>query len=493
MPRLLFALLGAALAIAIPIPGAAASPALLTGTTLDIVGPSRSLLGFTVSSAGDLNGDRLDDLALTAPNLSPRGRKRAGAVYVVFGRRRPATLRLHRRGRWGFRVDGPRANPSGGVEVSAAGGGDFNGDGRDDLVVGFSGATCCERLTAGSAYVLLGSRSRRGVDLARPLGSRGLRIKDRFRAHGAGSAVSLGDVNGDGLVDVVVGRSLVKSGRPAAHVVFGTRHPGRRVSLAHLGRRGFALLASRADALASAADRTALATGDINGDRRKDVVIGLNGAVLAGREDAGSAAVVFGTSKRADAHLEALGRRGFRITSPPAAARFASAAASGADVNGDGLDDVVLGAESGAGQRSPVYVFFGKRSSADVNGGPLPGGGFRILGGRNFYPAPRPFSLVGDLDGDRRSELLIGTPGSVAFTPQQPGEAWLVRGQETVSDIDLRSAGDLAQNVIGPVPKDRFGFATAAAGDVNGDGSQDIVIGAFHRSFARVLFGARFP
>ena len=95
------------------------------------------LLGFTVSAAGDVNGDRIGDLIIGAPGVSANGLPASGQSYVLFGSARafPAQLPLtHFDGIGGFAMNGTAAGRYSGF--SAAGLGDINSDGVDDVAVG---------------------------------------------------------------------------------------------------------------------------------------------------------------------------------------------------------------------------------------------------------------------------------------------------------------------------------------------------------------------
>src|SRR5262249_62427219 len=120
--------------------------------------------GTSVAPAGDVNGDGHGDLLIGAPGADSNGRYSAGSAYVVYGKTSNTNVDLASLGDGGFRIDGAKAYDSAGTSVAP--GGDVNGDGRADVLVGAPGADSNGRYSAGSAYVVYGQTSNTNVDLA---------------------------------------------------------------------------------------------------------------------------------------------------------------------------------------------------------------------------------------------------------------------------------------------------------------------------------------
>jgi hypothetical protein len=231
-----------------------------------------------------------------------------------------------------------------------------NGDGRSDVLVG---------VQSGPSYVVFGKPDTATVDLT-ALGGRGFVIDGE-----AGDPVAAaGDVNADGLQDVIVGAPYAaNNGREesgSAYVVFGTRAP-TDVDIGDLGTRGF-----RIDGAAAGdhAGTSIAAAGDVNGDGRRDLVVGAPQTDNSGRSNAGSAYVLFGPFSGANVDLAALGDRGFRIDGAAVGDRTGDSVAGPGDVNGDGRSDVVVGADyadsNGRVDSGSAYVVFGKPSTSTV-------------------------------------------------------------------------------------------------------------------------------
>jgi hypothetical protein len=118
--------------------------------------------GYSVSTAGDVNGDGLDDLIVGSFEADPSGKSKAGKSYVIFGKINNAEVNLSvvASGTGGFVINGENAGDLSGSSVSTAG--DVNGDGLDDLIVGARMA----KARAGKSYVIFGKNDTDAIDLS---------------------------------------------------------------------------------------------------------------------------------------------------------------------------------------------------------------------------------------------------------------------------------------------------------------------------------------
>jgi hypothetical protein len=272
--------------------------------------------GFSVSSAGDVNGDGIDDVVIGAVYADPNGLIDAGSSYVVFGSTSgfAPTLNLSDlNGANGFTINGIAEGNQTGNSVSGIG--DINGDGIDDLVISALYADPNNLDNAGSAYVVFGKQGgfSANFNLSELNGTNGFTINGIAEGNETGVSVSgAGDFNGDGIDDLIIGafgadpNGLENAGQ--SYVVFGSTGgfaPSLNVSDLD-GTNGFAI-----DGIAEGDYSSRVsAAGDVNGDGFDDLIIGAFGADPNGNAYAGTSYVVFGSPEAFPASLQPSGLDG---------------------------------------------------------------------------------------------------------------------------------------------------------------------------------------
>jgi hypothetical protein len=342
----------------------------------EIIGPPASHFGYTVANAGDVNGDGIDDFAIGAPLLSPTDDPSgSGIVYVVYGQRHPHSFDVTRLGDPGTRDLGYRivSDGIGTAGLALANVGDVNSDGRPDLAIGLPDVSAQQRVNSGGVTVVYGQTRDQTLNLA-TVGAAGNR--QGFRIYGgvtdgrAGTSVAAaGDVNGDGLDDVLLGvPRLSDAGRPragGAYVVFGSRTP-RTVDLQKIGKpsnaQGFEIEGAQGTSCLGVpcgdeAGTAVAGIGDVNGDGRPDLLIGAPSATPSGRDLGGAAFVVYGPAKPHTIDLARIGTHGdtegFRIDGQHVEDELGTTIAGGS--LGHGTREVLVGAPDSRLESGTVY------------------------------------------------------------------------------------------------------------------------------------------
>ena len=453
----------------------------LTVTVTDAVTPGTGFVinginavdysGRSVSSAGDINGDGIDDLIIGAPYADPYEDSNAGETYVVFGKDTAvdgafaATLELSDLDVGnGFVLEGIDDDDLSGHSVSSAG--DINGDGIDDLIIGAYEADPNGNNGAGESYVVFGKDTafNATLELSSLTGSNGFVIEGIDAGDRSGVSVSsAGDINGDGINDLIIGAYRADpngdDGAGESYVVFGkdTAVDGAFAGTLELssltGSNGFVIEGI------DAGDRSGVSVssaGDINGDGINDLIIGAYRADPNGDDGAGESYVVFGKGTSvvefgAELELADLnGSNGFVIEGINDSDFSGGSVSSAGDINGDGIDDLIIGAReadpNGNNNAGQSYVVFGKDTAVDgafeatFELSDLDGSdGFVLNGIDAFDYSGGSVSSAGDINGDGIDDLIIGAPDADPNGNNYAGQSYVVFGTTEAwsASIDL--------------------------------------------------------
>ncbi|MGJ5630251.1 hypothetical protein [Nostoc sp. CALU 1950] len=453
--------------------------------------------GSSVSSAGEINGDGFDDLIIGAPLADPNGQSGAGESYVVFGSNSGFNAQLNLStldGSNGFVINGIAESDISGASVSSAG--DINGDGFDDLIIGARNASPNGQLNAGESYVVFGSNS--GFDAQLNLssldGSNGFVINGIAQSdYSGGSVSSIGDINGDGFDDLIIGARNAdpngQSGAGSSYVVFGSNSGfDAQFNLSSLdGSNGFVINGINAF---DNSGRSVSSAGDINGDGFDDLIIGAPNADPNGQSGAGSSYVVFGSNSGFDAqiNLSSLdGSNGFVVNGIAVYDNSGYSVSSAGDVNGDGFDDLIIGARyaypNGQYNAGESYVVFGSSSgfAANLNLSSLDGSDGFVINGIAGDISGSSVSSAGDINGDGFDDLIIGARNASPNGQFRAGTSYVVFGRSSSfgAEFNLSSLDGSDGFVINGInASDSSGSSVSSAGDINGDGFDDLIIGA---------------
>lgn len=275
----------------------------------------------------------------------------------------------------------------------------------------------------GNAYVVFGkSANANPIQLsAVAAGTGGFLIDGSGVTQGGGGLAGVGDVNGDGIGDILFGSPSVNSGAGAAYVVFGKSTDTSPIQLSGVpggtSSSGFAI---NGVASSGFAGTSVAGLGDLNGDGLGDLLVGAPGS----SGQAGAAYVVFG--KSADTSPiplsdVAVGSGGFVVNGAASNDRLGQSVASAGDINRDGVTDLLLGAPgavSGVG-KGAAYVVFGKTSASPI--GPIDLASFNTAGVDGFVVSNNSVAVdglgfavagAGDLNGDGVSDVLVSAPST---------------------------------------------------------------------------------
>jgi hypothetical protein len=454
--------------------------------------------GQSVATAGDVNGDGYADVIVGAPYYA-NGEAQEGRAWVWYGSADGISTTHD------WMAEGNEVEAWYGYSVATAG--DVNGDGYSDVIVGAPG----RRAHGGSAFAYYGA----ATTLDDTAGW--TKVSNLENAHFGHSVASAGDVNADGYADVIVGAPQWDGGQAfegGAWVYIG--HPNGLSTTPLWHKEGDQVGAQFGWAVGSA--------GDVNGDGYEEVIVGAP-AYDNGQTDEGMVWVYLGSSSGPNS------APAWYKDSDQVDAQFGYAVGTAGDVNGDGYADVVVGApyynhpeadEGGAwiyeGSASGLHVvpdWHGQCDQAGANfgtslgtAGDVNGDGYSDLivgapfwdNGQNneggawvYFGSPRGLSQVynwrqdsdqvganygsavgaaGDVNGDGFSDIIVGAPG---WSNGQDGEGKAFVYHSSGASVYLTPAWTKESNQVGA----HFGSSVGTAGDVNGDGYADIVVGAY--------------
>jgi hypothetical protein len=391
---------------------------------------SNDNLGFSVSSAGDVNNDKYADVIVGA---RVAGDNSQGEAYIYFGGASMDSIA-------DVTLTGEESHDYFGKTVSCAG--DVNNDGYSDVIVG-ADYTDAGGTEIGRAYVYFGGVA---MDMNADVTMTGEADRDHF----GGVVSSAGDINGDGYTDVVVGAQGNDgggSGSGRAYIYYGGEKMNNTMDLIFTGELSsdwFGCSVSSA--------------GDVNNDGYDDVAIAAKWNDEGGG-NAGRVYIYFGGSS-IDNETDII------LTGQEEGIQFGTSVSSAGDVNNDGFDDLIVGMDKyGTGK---AFLYYGGTSMDDI-------ADLIFTSGVDNDGFGKSVSSAGDVNNDGFEDIIVGADGF-------PGNAYIFYGGLIMDDnIDLILPGISTGS--------RFGCSVASAGDLNNDGYDDVIVGACGNNSMGVLAG----
>lgn len=398
----------------------------------------------------------------------------------------------------GFQIIGIDPESLFGISISSAG--DINNDGYEDIMIG---APLANPSTTGLVYVIYGKPSNVNIDLTIPLSpSDGFIITPEIGGGQLGVSVNrAGDFNQDGIDDIIVGdpwadyNSLGNAG--GAYVIYGkTGGFGGNINLNGLSTSdGFRILGILTD------DNLGWSVGfagDFNDDSIDDVIIGAYQADSGIKTNVGEVYIIYGKAGGPTNHLNLAGglsvSDGLRITGQNTNDFFGWAVSTAGDINYDGISDIIAGAFFGdtpaGSDLGSAFVIYGKTSGYPSHidlSSPLPTlTGFKIFGSTENMYFGNTLGFAGDVNGDGIDDTIISDSRATPAGHSATGMAHVIFGKagDFSGDIDLNLGLSLSQGfkISGNLTGDLLGYSVSSAGDFNGDGVDDILIGAVQAS-----------
>ena len=422
-------------------------------------------IGYWLSTGGDINGDGKDDFLIGTFHNEVNGYE-AGAVYLILGRSNSQ-----------WRMDKPLEQadarflgkgPYRAVGYSVSGGGDINGDGLDDFVIGAPAGNDDGRPRPGSVFFMFGRRTANWGNACIPDDAADASFLGEIDRDQLGKSVAIvGDLNNDGYDDVVVGAPFNDQSNPdggKVYIVLGRSYDwGLDVNIRHSDASFYSrVINDRAGYVVAGA-------GDVNHDGLDDFLIGAHGA--------GNAYLIFGRKNADWGHNNNLAYANVHFEAENKYDDAGWIVAGAGDVNRDGYDDVLVTSAAnadGGSEAGKVYLIFGRRTwpslinlgSADAS----------FIGEASRDNAGWSADGVGDINDDGYDDFMIGAwyndqGGSDA------GKAYIIFGKSSgwQRNVDLATVADY---ILGETRVNYMGFAVAAAGDVNRGGIPDFIVSA---------------
>ena len=433
--------------------------------------------GESVSILGDVNGDGFDDFAIGAPGAGLKEEGSApGQLFLFFGKAEPD---------WG--VGTPLTDADVAWEGTAnddlgfnvVGPGDWNGDGLDDIVVS-APLFPQGNAQAGRVWIIPGRSSGWPAAMG-PIADDAIEVFPEVENSKLGTGLgAIGDVNNDGLPDFAASSPLWTANEGRIYVFFGRTGPV------------IALAASTADVLLNPGCSTCFGSvtgnsiaglGDVNGDGIDDFAIGAPQARPSDGDPLGRVYVVHGAEDLGGTVLlepdDGPAGAATIIVGPSGNSDFGLGLAGG-DLDGDGINDLLVGAphnDDNPFDRGAMYVFSG--ADGGLGGELTIADASAVLAGTSELESVGHTPALGDFDGDGDLDLALGCPESAGLNDPlaRSGRIYLINDPPSAWVGTDPLAIALATWFGNEYPQ-WVGESVSVGGDINGDGYDDVLVGA---------------
>lgn len=400
---------------------------------------SNETFGISIAGAGDVNGDGYSDVIAGAYTYDG-GQTDEGAAFVYHGSGNTINMIP------GAVMESNQGNSYMGISV--AGAGDINGDGYADVIAGAcfydNGQT-----DEGAVFIYYGSAS--GINTAATILE-----SNKGGAQMGWSVASAGDVNTDGYSDVIVGARTYSNGQ-AGEGAFFIYHG----SAAGITTTAAAVVES--NQANAALGYSVSCAGDVNGDGYSDVIAGAR-TYDNGQSDEGAAFIYHGSATGINTTVATI------IESNQANAQMGYSVSGAGDVNGDGYDDVIAGAysyDNGQPDEGAAFIYHGSATGINTTAAAI------LECNQTGAQMGCSVSGAGDINGDGYSDVIVGADFYDNGALTEEGAVFIYHGSAS-------GTGNIpAAMREGGAPNIRMGISVACAGDVNGDGYSDVITGAY--------------
>ncbi len=396
--------------------------------------------------------------------------------------------------------------------------GDINDDGIADVLIGAPRDDVNDKFNVGRCYVIFGGSHLTGTishsDINQPGGVDGIVISGIQESDSTcRSARTAGDINGDGIDDLLIGAygadfAYSTGGPGAAYIIYGSSGLSGDVNLSNLNGPGGVEGVTINNSSGSFSDQfgwSVSSAGDINSDGMTDIIIGAIAADNSEGDVSGQAFIIFGGDDFPGVFdLSTLNEpespAGITINGINAGDRVGNSVSHAGDVNDDGIDDIIVGAnranansEIDSGQSYIIYGDMNLPGVIELSALNQPGdnaNGILINGFNEDYQSGFVVSTAGDINGDGIDDVLVGAPEAGILDEisgifrLRAGESYIIFGDTDLPDIVELSAlgqpgGSNGVIIRGVTAFDYSGYSLSNVGDVNQDGMDDLIIGAF--------------